>query len=513
MSDRLTAVLLFALLGLSASVNAVDVRIINGHVIDGSEHGGPPNRIVDIVGDRIVYVGPTRKMPHAKRVIDARSFIVSPGFIDPHTHAEVDLFHPERASNLPYLFQGVSTVFVGNDGGGGDVTESRQQLEALRPGTNVGLFSGHGDVRRRVMGFADRAPSEDELERMKALVRKDMESGALGLSTGLFYAPGSYASTEEVIAIAQVASEFGGIYESHLRDESDYSIGLIGAVEEALQVGEKAEIPVHISHIKALGPAVQGASGELVKMIERANADGMRVTADQYPWVASGTRLSNALVPRSLMSGGLEELHRLLIESFEMVRQGMVGNLARRGGAEALLITGVSPYQGMTLAEAAETSGEDVLRTAANIIIAGDPSVASFMMSPDDVERLMVQPWVLTSSDGSNGHPRKYTTFPKKFRSFVFEKALLSTQEFVHQSTGLTASTFGLCNRGQLKAGMMADVAIWSPLGYSPNATYEQPEVLASGVSHLIVNGEFAIDDGQRTKQRPGRVLSRDCAE
>ena len=213
--------MLIALLGLAVNASAIDFRIINGHVIDGSEDGGAPNRIVDIVDDRIVYVGPVRSMPEAAQVIDARGSIVSPGFIDPHTHAEDDLFNEERSANLPYLFQGVATVFIGNDGGGGEVAESRERLEALAPGTNVGLFSGHGSVRRRVMGFDDRDPSTEELELMEALVRRDMEEGALGLSTGLFYAPGSYASTPEVIALAQVAAEFGGVYESHLRDESN----------------------------------------------------------------------------------------------------------------------------------------------------------------------------------------------------------------------------------------------------------------------------------------------------
>ena len=489
---------------------SVDIRIVGGRVVDGTPSGGQPDRIVDIIGDRIVYVGPMRDKK-AKRVVNAKGRIVAPGFIDPHTHTYKDLSDPSTSPNLPYIYQGVSTVVIGNDGGVGRVGDIVENLSSREMGTNVGIFAGHASIRREVLGDSDSQPNSAELQTMMDALAEDMAAGALGLSTGLFYAPGSFASIDEIVSLSRVAATYGGIYESHIRDEGDYSIGLAGAVAEAIDIGRQAGIPVHIAHIKALGPSVHGQSATIVKLVNQAYDDGVRVTADQYPWLASGTRLSNALIPRRLMTGGAEGLREQLkdAEIVQGIQAEMVENLRRRNGPEAILITGDSPHQGRTLAEVASIMGVEPTMAAVQVVIDGDPAIASFMMHKDDVRHLMMQPWVATSSDGTRGHPRKYASFPEKFTQYVQEDKVLDLVSFIHRSTGLTARIFGLCDRGFLRAGAKADVVIFDPQRYSPKATYEKPEMLAEGVDFLLVNGVMALEDGQLAHPFAGRVINR----
>ena len=491
--------------------SGVDLLIKGGHVIDGR---GTPGRIANVAinGDRIVYVGDDEMA--AIRTIDARGLFVTPGFIDPHTHTDIDLLSPSSSANLAYLHQGVTTVFVGNDGGGRRFIDVASAIDANRPGTNVGLFRGHGALRSEFVGLDDRAPTTEESQAMVAALAEDMAAGALGLSSGLFYAPGSYATTDEVIALAAVVGEFGGVYDTHLRDEADYSVGLLGAVDEAIEIGRSSGASVHIAHIKALGPSVHGQAGEIVRLVENARREGVRVTADQYPWLASGTRLSNALVPRWAHDGGRDAMLTRFddVDLEERLRADMAANLERRGGADRLLITGRSPYRGQNLAAIARELEVDSLDAALMIIRTGDPAVASFMMSNADVEALMVNDWVMTGSDGSTGHPRKYGTYPRKYREFVRERGVLSTDTFVHRSSGLVAETFGLCDRGVLAEGMKADVAVWDPATFASNATYENPTAFATGVRFLLVSGDFAIDQSEATGTRSGRVIRKtDC--
>ncbi len=503
------AVLAAYLMLNGAAAGTIDLRIVGGTVIDGTPTGGEPARIVDIAGDRIAYVGPMRPgVP--KHTLDATGKIVAPGFIDPHTHAYADLSDPRRSANLPYLFQGVSTVFIGNDGGDGRVGQIQEALSSHTMGTNVAVFAGHGSIRRQVLGHENRAPTRVELRAMQNAVAQDMRAGALGLSTGLFYAPGSFADIDEIAALAKVAARFGGVYESHIRDEADYSIGLLDAVKEAIEIGRRAGIPVHIAHIKALGPSVHGQSAQIVQLVEQARAEGVMITADQYPWLASGTRLSNALIPRRVMTGGAQGLRAFLedIDSVESIQAEMRDNLQRRAGADALLITGDSPHQGKTLAEIADQRGLEPTIAAVDIVRAGDPSVASFMMDEGDVRRLMVRDWVVTSSDGTRGHPRKYASFPEKYAKYVQSEALLDLVTFVHRSSGATAQIFGLCDRGFLREGQSADVLVFDPDEYRPSATYQSPEELARGVEHLYVNGVAAISDGKLLAPETGRLLN-----
>ncbi len=506
----LIAVCMPLISGCKQPSDALDVLIINGTVVDGT--GGKPQALsLGIRGDVVAYIGPSTSLP-AKRIVDASSLIVSPGFIDPHTHAGKDLLSPDKSANLAYLYQGVTTVIIGNDGGGNpDIDALQNQLSVNGIGTNVGLLTGHGALRRRAMGSDNRAPTADELAEMKRVLGKAMKSGSLGLSTGLFYAPGSFAETDEIIELARVVADYGGVHDSHIRDESDYSIGLVNAISEIIEISRQSGVAGHISHIKALGPAVWGQSRDVIERIRSARAEGLAISANQYPWLASGTHLASALVPRSVMDGGRDAMLLRLQDAaiLEEIRPRMQANLERRGGPDALLITSESKWQGKTLAEVSKLMSKTPVDSAVAIILGGDPSVASFVMQEEDVERFMVQPWVVTGSDGSPGHPRKYASFPEKYQMYVVRRSLLTLTEFVRQSSALTAEIFNLCDRGRLLPGMQADIAVWSSSEFEPAADYQHPERLARGVQYLLVNGEFVIDEGRLTDDRSGEVLLR----
>ena len=494
-----------------------DVLIVNGTVYDGST-AAPRSVNVGIVADRIASVDADADAD-AELVIDATGLAVLPGFIDPHTHADDDLFDTPGNLNLNYLAQGVTTVFFGNDGGGfADRAARLPMLDENGIGTNAAWYSGHGAAREAVMGLEDRAPSNDELDAMRDYVEADMRAGALGLSTGLFYRPGSYAATDEVIELARVAARYGGVYDSHLRDESSYSIGLLGAVEEAIRIGEEAGIPVHIAHLKALGTDMWGQSGDVIGLVSAARERGIDVTADQYPYRASGTRLSSSLIPRWVMADSRDAMFRRLDnpDLRDRIRREMTANLERRGGPGSLLVTGDSEWRGRTLAEIAESMGVDPLDAAIAVVRNGNPSIASFNMNPDDITAIAIQPWVMTGSDGSTGHPRKYATYPKGYRDLVAEAALLSVSQFVHRSAGRVADRFGLCDRGYLEAGRKADIAVIDFSRYLPVASFENPTALASGVRYLLVNGGIAVADGTATGETHGQLIDKttiDCAD
>ncbi|UTW53978.1 amidohydrolase family protein [Kordiimonas sp. SCSIO 12610] len=477
----------------------VDYLLMSGMVYTGAKEEG---RILDIgvKDDEIVFIGNADSQEiSANEVIDVSGMIVSPGFIDIHTHALEELPENGPVSHDSYLFQGISTIFSGNDGRGPwKVQDTFASLEARGMGTNLAILVGHGAIRRAVMGDDDRAPKDAELAAMKAMIKQAMEEGALGLSTGLYYAPGSFAETDEVIELAKVAANYGGIYESHIRDESTYSIGLLGAVKETLKIGREANIPIHFAHIKALGVDVWRQSKDVVAMIEKAQNEGLTVTADQYPWKASGTRVSNALVPRWAMAGGNEELFKRLKdpELIGQIKSEMSENLRKRGGGTAILLTGgLEKWKGQTLAEYASILSLDEIDTAIEIVLEGDAGIASFNMTDEDLERFMTQPWVMTGSDGGDGHPRKYASFPQKYQTYVKEKQVISLTDFIHRSTGLTADTFGIKGRGYIREGYKADILVFDPNTFKPKANYENPHVLSEGVIHLFVNGNPTIKD------------------
>jgi N-acyl-D-aspartate/D-glutamate deacylase len=348
---------------------------------------------------------------------------------------------------------------------------------------------------------------------MRALVDKAMREGAIGMSTGLYYAPQSFGTTEEVIEMAKVAAKHGGIYDSHLRDESSYSIGLLGAIREAIRIGQEANVPVNISHIKALGVDVWGRSDSAIAIVEGARAAGRKVTADQYPYTASGSSVGASLLPRWAEVGGSDSLRARIADPATRARlvTDMTDNLRRRGGAEALLMTSTrdTSILGRRLSEIATKRDVSPVEAAIQIILNGGSSVASFNMNEKDIEAFMRKPWVMTGSDGSGGHPRKYGTFPKKWAEYVRGKKILTPEAFVHQSSALTAQTFGIRDRGVLAAGKFADVVVFDDATFKDRSTYEKPTELAVGMKYVVVNGKVAVDGGAYTNITPGIGITR----
>ncbi|HEX4635007.1 MAG TPA: amidohydrolase family protein [Rhizomicrobium sp.] len=525
--SRLAAVLLLssALAGSAlAQGQQADVLITGGTIYDGSD-AKPFTGDVAITGDKITYVGPHANVT-AKRTIDAHGMIVSPGLIDAHTHADrfLDAADKEQRSNAAWTMQGVSTVFIGVDGAGTpNLKDHFAKLSAQGVGTNIVSYVGFGAIRKAVIGDAARAPTPAELDQERALAVKGMCEGAIGFSTGLFYAPQNFARTDEVIALAKEAGKRGGIYDTHQRDESSYSIGLMNSSKEVLQIGREGGIPVHFSHIKALGHDVWGKSKDLIALIDDARAHGQNVTANNYPWLASNTGLDAALIPRWASDGGAAAMLKRFDDPALMARikTEMAKNLDRRGGAQTILMSAAisdvdkvadappRPWTGKYLSDIAKDWKMDPLDAAIRILreTKGHASVISFNINEADLENFMKQPWVVTSSDGSAGHPREYATFPTKYAVYVKQRHVIDTGFFIRHSSGLTADIFKLDRRGYLRNGYFADVLVFDPNRYVPKADYVHPAVLSQGVQELFVNGVAAVDNGKPTGSTSGRPL------
>jgi N-acyl-D-amino-acid deacylase len=511
------------MLGLALPLSAqqtYDLLIQGGRILDGT---GNPWYYADvgISGGRVAAVGDL-KGARARRVIDARGLYVAPGFIDVHTHAGGGLATPELSHARPLLAQGITTAVVNPDGGGPiDMKQQQRELRAARPAVNVAQMVPHGSVRGAVIGMEDRAPTPAELQRMKTLVRDGMQAGAFGLSSGPYYAPGSYSKTDELIELARVASEYGGVYSSHIRDEADYNIGLVAAVDEVIRVAREAQLPGIVTHIKALGPRVWGYSGALVKRIERAREEGVQVFADQYPYEASGTGITGALIPRWAQVGGDTALLRRIDTPSERarLREGIVENLDRRGGASRLQFrrhTADPSIEGRTLQQVADGRGMHPADLAMELQKAGGAALVSFNMHPDDIATLMRQPWTITASDGDlvpfgEGvpHPRSYGTFPRKIRKYTLEDEVVDLPHAIRSMTWLPAAVFGMRDRGILREGAVADVVVFDLERVNDPATYQEPHQLAEGMVYVLVNGKLALERGQLADQRFGEILLR----
>jgi N-acyl-D-amino-acid deacylase len=517
--------LVFALVALllvsaarSAAQESFDILIRSGRLLDGT--GNPWYRAdVGIRGDRIVAVGRLGGAT-AGTVIDARQLYVAPGFIDVHTHAGRGLASRDLAAAEPLLAQGITTAVLNPDGSGPvDLTDQRAQLEAHGIGVNAALLIGHGSVRRAVLGMQDRTPTEMEVRRMGELVRTAMVEGAFGLSSGPYYAPGSYASTDELIALARIAADYGGVYSSHIRDESDYTICVVAAVNEVIRIAREAHLPSIATHLKALGPSVWGFGPALAARIERARAAGLEVYADQYPYTASGTGLDAALLPRWSQAGGRDSLLARLHDpgQHSAIRAAMVENLARRGGADRIQFRfhdADHAIEGRLLSAVAAEWDLDPVDAAIDIIRAGGAGIVSFNMDASDVEHLMRKPWMMTSSDGdlvplARGvpHPRVYGAFPRKIRVYALEQRVITLADAIRSMTSLPASVFAIPERGLVREGMIADVVVFDLATIADHATYADPHRLSEGMVYVLVNGTPAIADARFTGARAGRVL------
>jgi len=512
---------LFLLCGLAAAFAPsaqppFDVLIRNGHVIDGS---GTPAAMADIgIRDgRIAEMGQLRNAA-ATRVIDAAGLTVTPGFIDVHSHASTGLAGALKEGRQ-LLAQGLTTVALNPDGGGPvDIKAQRATYERQHTGVNVMLYVPHGSIRRDVLGMADRAPTAGELDRMIALVRSGMQNGAIGLSSGLYYAPGSYAQLDEVIAMAKAAGEAGGVYESHIRDEADYNIGVVAAVDEVIRVSEEAHLPGIVAHMKALGPASWGLSKTLVDHIQRARDRGVDVWADQYPYDASGTGIVGALIPRWAEVGGRQEmLKRIDGRERSRLLADVRKNFERRGGPEKLVISFYKPnpsLEGRSVADVAKAMKRAPEEAVLDLLLKGDASLVSFNMSESDIELIMRQPFTMTCTDGDlvpfgdgKPHPRGNGAFARKIRVYVNERHVIDLPFAIRSMTSLPASVFGLKDRGVLRPGAWADVLVMDPAKVKDAATYTDPHQLSEGIEYALVNGVIEKDGSAWTGRLGGAVL------
>ncbi|MBP7778909.1 MAG: amidohydrolase family protein [Acidobacteria bacterium] len=494
-----------------------DLLIRGGQVVDGS--GAAAVRAdVGVTGDRIRAVGDLGGAT-ATTVVDASGRYVTAGFIDVHSHAGPGLATAELKEGRPVLAQGITTVLVNPDGGGPvDLAAQRTEYQKRGIGLNVGLMVPHGSVRNAVLGMSDRDPAAADLAKMTALVGDGMRAGAFGLSSGLYYAPGSYSKTAEVIAMAREAAPFGGTYSSHIRDEADYGIGVVAAVDEVITIAEQAGVTGVVTHMKALGPASWGLSKTLVAHIEAARSRGVKVFADQYPYEASGTGIVGALMPRWAQVGGRDVMTRRITGELRgKVRDEVKANLARRGGADTFLISEYEPdtsIEGKRLSDLAVAAGLAPEEYALTLLEKGDAGLVSFNMSESDIALIMQQPWTMTCTDGGlqpatdgKPHPRAYGAFPRKLQRYVRERGVVALPFAIRSMTALAAEVFGMKDRGVVRPGAFADLLVFDLTLVKEVATYEDPHQLAEGLDTIIVNGKIARDRGRFTGALAGRVL------
>jgi len=492
----------------------LDILIKNAYVFDGT--GGDSVRLdIGVSGDRIVFLGIAEAGMTAAREIDATDLYLAPGFIDPHTHHAGRLSSEDAHSRalLRCLMQGVTTIFAGNDGAGPlPIGETLRQWEEDGIGVNVGLFAPHGSVRAAVIGYRNIGASPDQIDQMREIVRTSMEEGAFGLSTGLFYTPGFFSTTTEVIELAKVAAAYGGIYDTHQRDEGSQNIGVVKSVKEVLEIGEKAGIPVHISHIKVSGTQSWGKSEEIVRLVEKAQRRGLKASANQYPYLASRTSLEAALIPTWVRDGGRSAMKQRFEDAGlrDSIKAGVAEAINARTGTAAKLFLSIpsdTSLNGKHLEEVAKSWNTSPQEAVIRILTEKTPAVHSFIMSEKDMLTFVRQPWVMIGSDGGGGHPRSFGTFPRAIRNYALDKKIVSIAEMIRKCSGLTAETVNIKKRGLIKKGYYADLVIFDPNTIRDHATFENAAQKPSGIPYVIVNGKIAIDDGEYTQALAGRAL------
>jgi N-acyl-D-amino-acid deacylase len=497
-----------------------DVVISNGRIIDGT--GNPWFRGDIAINDgKIVKIG--NVTGDAKLTIDARGLIVSPGFVDVHTHIETHALTVPTAPN--FIHDGVTTVVTGNCGFSKvDIGKYLDQLDSTKLSINVATLIGHNNIRREVMGESMRAANESEQKKMEQLVAQAMEQGAVGFSTGLIYVPGTYAKTDEVTRLAKVAASYNGVYASHIRNEGD---NVMEAIDEALQVGREANLPVEISHFKVTSKPNWGMSKNTVARIERARQEGIDVTIDQYPYVASSTSL-NSLVPSWVFSGGNDSMkYRIKDPSIrEKIIDEMKKGLRKRKLKDFsyAMVANYPPdsmYNGKNISEVNRVRGKkatvkEEAGTILDMVLTGHVQMIYFTMDEGDLVRIMQYPFNMIASDAgisksgsSRLHPRGYGTNARVLGHYVRERKVLTLEEAIRRMTSLPARKFQLRDRGILQEGMAADIVIFDEIEISDAATYINPHAYSRGFKWVIVNGQLTIENGLHTGTRNGHVLRR----
>ena len=504
-----------------APAGAYDVILRGGRIVDGT--ASPWYRgDVAITGDTIVRIAPRIDAP-ATRVIDVSGLIVAPGFIDVHTHARRGIFEVPSADN--YIRQGVTTLVEGPDGGSPiPLAPFLDKVAATRITPNFASFVGQGSVRSEVMGEVDRPATSAELERMRALVRQGMADGAFGLSSGLFYVPGSFTPTEEVIELARIAGELGGIYISHMRDEAS---GLVESVRETIAIGERGRLPTQITHHKVVGKKYWGGSVETLRLVDEARARGVDATIDQYPYTASATSIAAALLPAWAQEGGRDQTLKRLKDpaARAKIKAASVAIIRdERGGGDPKNVA-VSSCQfdpslaGKNLAQITQGRGlavtlENAAETAMWIVEQGGCAGIFHAIGEEDLQRILVHPATMIASDGeipifgrNVPHPRSYGTFARVLGLYARDKKLLRIETAVQKMSALPAQRMGFSDRGVLRAGLKADIAVFDAATVRDTATFEKPHSYAEGVAVVLVNGQVVFEKGAMTPARPGRVL------
>lgn len=518
MRRALVSLLLLSACGPTRTDESFDILILGATVYDGS---GAPSASFDvgIRGDRIAAIGNLRRRA-ALQTIDATGKVLAPGFIDLHTHSDEPILEDDLRQNLSYLTQGCTTVVTGNCGSGHvDVADFFAKVERHGAGTNVAHLLPHGSLREKAMGGShNRAPTPEESEKLNALIEQGMKDGAFGMTTGLIYTPGTYAKTDEIVEAARVVAHHGGIYASHIRSEGD---GLLSAIQEALDIGEQAGCPVHISHFKAAGPGNWGRVKEASARIEEARAKGRRVTCDQYPYRASSTSLAAMTIPTWAREGEDADLVRRLDdpEDGPKIRTAIAESFVKRGGADKLLIARYKAneeWNGKTMQDVSLETGKDVVDLVIEIQKNGGASAVSFSMCDEDVEYVLRKDYVATASDGSSKrpdesrpHPRSYGTFPRKVGHYSIERDLISLPLAIRSCSGLPADILGLRDRGYVREGYIADLVLFDPAQFRDRATYADPHQYSTGIEWLWVNGQAAIAEGHATGTLAGRAIRR----
>jgi N-acyl-D-amino-acid deacylase len=516
---KLKLLTLLLTISFAAHSQQCDILITNGKIIDGTGNNWYYGSVA-IKDGKIIKIGRDVNLS-AKKTIDVKGLIIAPGFIDVHTHLEGDEDKDPKATS--FILDGVTTCITGNCGSSSvDIGKYLRWIDSLKLSINVAALVGHNDVRKAVMGRANRDATADEMKQMETIVDKAMRDGAVGLSTGLIYIPGTYTKTPEIVTLAKIAAKYNGVYASHMRDEGD---SVTQAIEEALTIGREAKIPVEISHFKLSGQHNWGRSKETVPMIEAARREGIDVTIDQYPYTASSTSIST-LIPDEILADGQDSIKARLQrpETRKYVINSMLARLKKRklkhfSYAVVAYYSPDTTYNGKSIEQINGMKGrkhkakEEAL-TVIDIMMNGGASAVFHGMSEDDIKRIMQYPFNMFASDATirvlnfgMPHPRGYGTNARVLAKYVREEKVLSLEEAIRRMTSLPAQKFQLKDRGLLKEGMAADIVIFDEKEVKDVSTFEKPHAYSKGFHYVIVNGILTVDNEKHLGVRAGQAL------